>query len=157
MAITKDAFVAALLESIDGVAAGGAALSPLVPAALPAGGRGRPDPGAALPGPGSRRRIGQARAAQRHRASTSTSKTAPKFPVCEGFCQAFQDKRVTDKIASHFGSKLSGTYLARRIRPGHRRLLARAAHRPRRQDVHHAALHVEGRRSTASLGTDIYD
>jgi hypothetical protein len=34
-----------------------------------------------------------------------------QHPVCEGFCQAFQDKRVTDKIASHFGAKLGGTYL----------------------------------------------
>jgi hypothetical protein len=34
-----------------------------------------------------------------------------KFPVCEGFCQAFQDKRVTDTITEVFGSKLPGTYL----------------------------------------------
>lgn len=34
-----------------------------------------------------------------------------KYPVCEGFCEAFQDGRVTGRIASHFGSKLSGTYL----------------------------------------------
>ncbi len=34
-----------------------------------------------------------------------------RFPVCEGFCAAFQDKRVTDKIAGHFGSKLKGTFL----------------------------------------------
>jgi hypothetical protein len=34
-----------------------------------------------------------------------------RFPVCEGFCQAFQDKRVTSKIADHFGAKLPGTYL----------------------------------------------
>ena len=31
--------------------------------------------------------------------------------MCEGFCQAFQDKRVTDKIAGVFGSKLAGSYL----------------------------------------------
>ena len=34
-----------------------------------------------------------------------------QFPVCEGFCQAFQDKRVTDRIAEHFGARLAGTYL----------------------------------------------
>ena len=34
-----------------------------------------------------------------------------KFSVCEAFCQAFQDKRVTDEIASVFGSRLDGTYL----------------------------------------------
>ena len=32
-------------------------------------------------------------------------------PVCEGFCQAFQDKRVTEMIAAHFGAKLAGTFL----------------------------------------------
>src|SRR5262249_3373041 len=34
-----------------------------------------------------------------------------KYPVCESFCQAFQDQRVTDKIASFFGARLPGTYL----------------------------------------------
>jgi len=34
-----------------------------------------------------------------------------KFPVCEAFCQAFQDKRVTAKVAGLFGSKLADTYL----------------------------------------------
>jgi hypothetical protein len=34
-----------------------------------------------------------------------------RFPVCEGFAQAFQDRRVTDKIVNQFGSKLDGTYL----------------------------------------------
>jgi hypothetical protein len=34
-----------------------------------------------------------------------------QFPVCESFCAAFQDKRVTDLIAQHFGSRLKGTYL----------------------------------------------
>lgn len=34
-----------------------------------------------------------------------------RFPVCESFCQAFQDKRVTDRIADHFEASLAGTYL----------------------------------------------
>lgn len=34
-----------------------------------------------------------------------------KFAVCEGFAQAFQDKRVTHKIAEHFGAKLGSTCL----------------------------------------------
>ena len=34
-----------------------------------------------------------------------------KFPVCEGFCQAFQDKRVTDKIAACSAPSLRGSYL----------------------------------------------
>jgi hypothetical protein len=34
-----------------------------------------------------------------------------EFPVCSAFCEAFQDRRLTDRIASSFGAKLSGTYL----------------------------------------------
>ena len=34
-----------------------------------------------------------------------------RFPVCSRFCAAFQDRRVTDRIASRFGAKLPGTYL----------------------------------------------
>jgi hypothetical protein len=34
-----------------------------------------------------------------------------RFPICDAFCQAFQDQRVTDKMAAHFGSALGGTYL----------------------------------------------
>jgi hypothetical protein len=34
-----------------------------------------------------------------------------KFPCCETFSQAFQDKRVTDKIEQLFGTDLDGTYL----------------------------------------------
>jgi hypothetical protein len=34
-----------------------------------------------------------------------------QFPVCDAFCQAFQDKRITDKIATVFGSRLGGSYL----------------------------------------------
>ena len=34
-----------------------------------------------------------------------------KFPICEAFCQAFQDERVTNRIAKVFGAKLAGTSL----------------------------------------------
>jgi len=34
-----------------------------------------------------------------------------RFPVCSEFCQAFQDRRVINAIASRFGAKLNGTYL----------------------------------------------
>ena len=34
-----------------------------------------------------------------------------KHPVCNAFCEAFQDKRVTDAIENTFGSKLPGSYL----------------------------------------------
>ncbi len=34
-----------------------------------------------------------------------------KYAVCENFCQAFQDKRVTARIAGYFGARLGGTFL----------------------------------------------
>lgn len=34
-----------------------------------------------------------------------------RFAVCDAFAQAFQDKRVTDKICKVFGTNLDGTYL----------------------------------------------
>jgi hypothetical protein len=34
-----------------------------------------------------------------------------RFPVCEGFAQAFQDERVTGAIARRFGARLAGTHL----------------------------------------------
>lgn len=34
-----------------------------------------------------------------------------KYPCCAAFAEAFQDKQVTDRIASHFGTNLDGTYL----------------------------------------------
>jgi hypothetical protein len=34
-----------------------------------------------------------------------------KFPVCKAFNEAFQDKRVTDKVAKFFGTNLDGSYL----------------------------------------------
>lgn len=33
------------------------------------------------------------------------------FAVCRAFNEAFQDRRVTDRIQSHFGTKLAGSYL----------------------------------------------
>ncbi len=34
-----------------------------------------------------------------------------RFPICEGFCQAFQDERVTTRIAGRFGARLVDTCL----------------------------------------------
>jgi len=34
-----------------------------------------------------------------------------KHPVCEAFCQAFQDKRLTDKLSRRFAARLAGSYL----------------------------------------------
>jgi hypothetical protein len=39
------------------------------------------------------------------------SENRQRFPVCDAFCRAFHDRRVTQRISSHFGSKLGGTYL----------------------------------------------
>ena len=34
-----------------------------------------------------------------------------RFPVCEAVASGFQDPRVTERIASHFGTNLDGSYL----------------------------------------------
>jgi len=34
-----------------------------------------------------------------------------KFPCCAAFAEALQDKRMTDRVAQHFGADLDGTYL----------------------------------------------
>jgi hypothetical protein len=34
-----------------------------------------------------------------------------RFPVCAAFCAAFQNRQLTDRIASRFGARLSGSYL----------------------------------------------
>ena len=78
------------------------------------------------------------------RANISTSRTGSDFPVCEAVAQAFQDKRLTSHIEKMFGTNLKRHLSPHRVRSRHRRLLARAAHRSRREGVHLAALSVEG-------------
>ena len=34
-----------------------------------------------------------------------------RFPVCEAFCQAFQERALTQMLADHFGATLAGTFL----------------------------------------------
>jgi hypothetical protein len=34
-----------------------------------------------------------------------------RFAICSAFCEAFQNRRVTDRIGSRFGARLNGTYL----------------------------------------------
>jgi hypothetical protein len=110
MAITKDAFVASLLESIAGArreekpyrhwflqhCIPGDAVDPILDLPFPA-----PD----LGGVSGKREL--------HNATRRyfDEENRGQFRVCEAFCQAFQDKRVTDTIASVFGSKLAGSYL----------------------------------------------
>jgi hypothetical protein len=110
MAITKDAFIASLLESFETAkreerpyrhwflqrCLPADAVDPILNLPFPA-----PD----LGGLSGKREL--------HNATRKyfDIENRAKFPVCEGFCQAFQDKRVTDKIAGVFGSKLAGSYL----------------------------------------------
>lgn len=110
MAITKDAFVSSLLESI---ATSQRTDRPYrhwsLQACLPADAAELiltlPFPPPDLGGQSGKREI--------HNATRRyfDVENRAKFPVCEGFCQAFQDKRVTDRITRHFGSKLTGSYL----------------------------------------------
>jgi hypothetical protein len=110
MAITKDAFVASLLESI------GASQRKEQPyrhwfldRCLPTDAvdqiLGLPFEAPALGGVSGKREL------HNNTRKYFDAENRQKYPVCEGFVQAFQDKRVTDKIAGHFGSKLAGTYL----------------------------------------------
>jgi hypothetical protein len=110
MAVTKDAFMAALIESIDTSrrveqpyrhwflqrCLPADAVDPILDLPFPA-----PD----LGGVSGKREI--------HNATRRyfDAENRAKIPLCENFCQAFQDKRITDKIASYFGTKLAGTYL----------------------------------------------
>jgi hypothetical protein len=110
MAITKDAFIAALLESI---AASRRLETPyrhwFLQRCMPADAvdpvLDLPFPAPDLGGVSGKREI--------HNATRRyfDLENRGKFPLCENFCQAYQDKRVTDAIASHFGIKLGGTYL----------------------------------------------
>jgi hypothetical protein len=110
MAITKDAFVATLLESFGSARRQEQpyrhwflqhclpqdAVDPILDLPFPA-----PE----LGGVSGKREL--------HNATRKyfDAENRAKFPVCEAFCQAFQDKRITDKIAGVFGSKLAGSYL----------------------------------------------
>jgi hypothetical protein len=110
MAITKEAFVANLLESI---AASEQRETPyrhwflqhLVPDDALDQILALPFPAPDLGGVSGRREL--------HNATRKyfDVENRARFAVCEGFCEAFQDRRVTDRIAAHFGAKLDGTYL----------------------------------------------
>jgi len=110
MAITKDAFVASLGASIDSAGRQERpyrhwflqrcipedAVDPILALPFPA-----PD----LGGVSGKREL--------HNATRKyfDVENRGKFPVCEAFCQAFQDERTTNRIAKVFGAKLAGTYL----------------------------------------------
>lgn len=110
MAITKEAFVASLLDSF-GTATRNEApyrhwfLQRCLPEDAVEQILALPFPAPALGGVSGKREI--------HNATRKyfDAENRGRFPVCEGFCQAFQDRRVTDRIAQVFGSGVSGSYL----------------------------------------------
>jgi hypothetical protein len=110
MVVGKEAFVSALLESIASSRRNEAPyrhwfLQHCLPETAVEQVLALPFPAPALGGISGKREI--------HNATRRyfDAENRAQFPVCEGFCQAFQDPRVTDRIAGHFGSKLKGTYL----------------------------------------------
>jgi hypothetical protein len=110
MAITKEAFVSAMLDSI---ATSQQHETPyrhwLLERCLPEDAVGQilalPFPPPDLGGVSGRREL--------HNATRRYFDVENRgaYPVCENFCQAFQDKRVIGRIAEHFGARLGGTYL----------------------------------------------
>lgn len=79
-----------------------------------------------------------------------------RFPVCESFCRAFQDRRVTRRIAEHFGARLAGTYLrveAAQDTDG----FWLEPHSDLGVKAFTMLLYVSKRPQHATLGTDIYD
>ena len=110
MAITKDAFVASLLESIETSrrveqpyrhwflqrCLPADAVDPILALPFPA-----PD----LGGVSGKREL--------HNATRKyfDQENMGKYPVCKAFNEAFQDKRVTEKVAKFFGTNLDGSYL----------------------------------------------
>jgi hypothetical protein len=110
MAITKEAFVSSLLESI---ATSKRTETPYrhwcLQRCLP---DDAIDPILALPFPAaSLDGVSGKRELHNNTRKYFDTENRAKFPVCEGLCQAFQDQRVTNRIAEHFGAKLAGTYL----------------------------------------------
>ncbi|HEY1245525.1 MAG TPA: 2OG-Fe(II) oxygenase [Hyphomicrobiaceae bacterium] len=110
MAITKEAFVSAMLDSI---ASSQRHETPyrhwLLERCLPEDAVGQvlalPFPAPELGGVSGRREL--------HNATRRYFDVENRgaHPVCENFCQAFQDERVTSRITEHFGARLGGTYL----------------------------------------------
>lgn len=110
MAITKEAFVAALLNSIETAKSSDQPyrhwiMSNCLPQDAVDSILDLPFPAPALGGVSGKREI--------HNATRKyfDAENRERYPVCEAFCEAFQDKRVTDAITKKFGSKLKDSYL----------------------------------------------
>jgi hypothetical protein len=110
MAITKEAFVSALIESI---AASQRHETPyrhwLLERCIPEDALDQvlalPFPAPELGGVSGKREL--------HNATRRyfDVENRARHAVCEGFCQAFQDPHVTGRIEEHFGTSLAGTFL----------------------------------------------
>jgi hypothetical protein len=155
MAISKDAFLATLLQSIETSrrvetpyrhwllqrCLPGDAVDPILDLPFPA-----PD----LGGVSGKREI--------HNATRKyfDVENRGKYPVCEAFCQAFQDRRLTDKIAGHFHTTLAGSYL--RVEYGQDTDgFWLEPHTDLGVKVFTMLLYMSKHPQHASLGTDIYD
>ena len=79
-----------------------------------------------------------------------------RFPVCEAFCRAFQDPRLTAKIAVGFGVRLNGSYL--RVEFGQDTDgFWLEPHTDLGVKVFTMLLYLSKDKSHRDLGTDIYD
>lgn len=110
MAITKEAFVAALANSIETAQRHEQPyrhwiLSNCIPAEAVDPILDLPFPPPALGGVSGKREI--------HNATRRyfDAENRARYPVCQAFCEAFQDARVTGAITQAFGSRLQGSYL----------------------------------------------
>ena len=81
---------------------------------------------------------------------------ARAIPVCDDLAAALQSAATSSSASNASASTLREEPSAHRILPRHRRLLARAAHRHRRQAVHDADLSL-GDPGCEAWGTDILD
>jgi hypothetical protein len=79
-----------------------------------------------------------------------------KFPVCEAFCQAFQDRQLTEAIAGKFEAKLGGCFL--RVEYGQDTDgFWLEPHTDLGVKTFTMLFYVSTHPQHASLGTDIYD
>jgi hypothetical protein len=78
------------------------------------------------------------------------------YPVVEAFAAAFQSRPVTDRIASHFGTSLNGTYLRLEYAQDTNGFWLEP-HTDLGVKVFTMLLYLSKPSSHANLGTDIYD
>jgi hypothetical protein len=155
MAITKEAFVSAMLESI---ATSEQHETPyrhwLLDRCLPEDALDEvlalPFPAPALGGVSGRREL--------HNATRRyfDAENRVLYPVCAGLCDAFQDERVTGRIAQHFGARLGGSFLRVEYAQDTGGFWLEP-HTDLGVKAFTMLLYMSGHPQHATLGTDIYD